>query len=574
MQTLNSVENVAESKVQRPQALDALTASRFFAAMCIVICHTEGMKLTRYFPDQRSSYSLSHCLEFFFALSGFVLFYNYAKIKGPRALKDYFINRVTRIFPLYYLTGFVCMFVPGLNPLGDNPLAPIAVYLLSLQDWFKTNNLLYCLNPAAHSISCEVFYYLVFPFLVMLGGRKTVLAVAGLLAAVVFSYSPLIFPEPYSAFPLRSSMFFLTGMLFAKLFAALKPIQNKFLMRPSLVRTLLFTLLEIGLLTLVCDLSWSITCVYGIAWAPKLAPNLAVFLLSLCFSSIILLFALEQGALAKVLKHKFLVKLGHSSYALFLIHYPLLLVVCHQLNWQMTKVNPAFIICWMSFMIALSLPLHEHVENPCRAYLARYLSGSGSISLGSVTKQYVLRFGIPLMLVFVAAQLIEPVRSVYAACTSPSTQAQFDAIAGEVVSGSENMRFGDLMLLSAKVQVVNKPSGKETTFYTLWSDERGTFKEGYQITHLVDTKGLIIKNLDHPLYKRTLPFSSLWIESVVLPEAELAKPGVQAIALAVCLDTRCILFPIKGQSGQKLEIIGGRLMLPIKPLPVSGSSAK
>ena len=569
MQTLTSVDNVNKTKLERPRSLDALTSSRFFAAMCVVICHTEGMKLTQYFPDQRSSYSLSHCLEFFFALSGFVLLYNYAKIKSKGDLRAYFINRVTRILPLYYLTGFFCLFVPGLSPFGDKPLAPIAVYLFPVQDWFKTDKLLYCLNPAAHSISSEVFFYLLFPFLVMLGARKAAAAVAVLLGSVVLSYSQLCFSEPYSAFPLRSSMFFLTGMLFARLFAAMKPMVGS-----SLIRTSFFSVLEIGLLALACNLSWSVTVEYGISWAPGLPPNLAVFLLSLSFSSLILVLALEQGALSKIFKNRFLVKLGHSSYALFLIHYPLLLVLCQQLNWQNSRAPAAMVISWLIFMIVLSLPLHKHVENPCRDYLARYLSGGGRISLATVFRQYAWRFGIPIFIVLIASLLTEPVRSIYAGCTMPSTREQWNAIDGALLPGSENIRFGELTLLSAKLKVENKPSGKETTLYTLWDDTDGKFSQGYQITHIVDDKGIIIKNVDHQLCKRTLPGSSLWIDPTILPKEDLDKPNSQALAIAVCLDTKCILYPISGPPGQKLEIIGGRLMLPIKPLLVGRSSAK
>src|SRR5262249_10795419 len=117
----------------------------------------------------------------FFVLSGFVLSRSYRSARwDSQGLWRYGIGRVARVYPVYLLSlAVVTPFIAEDPAPGKAPL--VAVHGLLLQGWL--GHLPVNWNTPAWSLSCEMFFYLVFPLaaicLTGAGWRVTLVTAAG-----------------------------------------------------------------------------------------------------------------------------------------------------------------------------------------------------------------------------------------------------------------------------------------------------------------------------------------------------------------------------------------------------------
>jgi peptidoglycan/LPS O-acetylase OafA/YrhL len=156
---------------RRPQ-LDALTSLRFFAALHVVFYHGQAYLL----PSLRGHPWLSNFIEtgpnsvgFFYVLSGFILAYTYLGPPEENRLRrrSFWAARFARVYPVYFFGLVVAApltvygFVQGGATLGWSALVGLAVLLL-VQSWMPQLALAW--NAPGWSLSCEAFFYLLFPF--------------------------------------------------------------------------------------------------------------------------------------------------------------------------------------------------------------------------------------------------------------------------------------------------------------------------------------------------------------------------------------------------------------------------
>ena len=136
-----------------------LTSFRFFAAFIVVILHygnsTGFANLAKNFLT-----SGSQMVTFFFVLSGFVMTITYFN-KPVFSIGDYFSSRIARIVPVYFLALFMSagMFYSP-EHWRDNTVG-LFLNIVLLQSWFPPYPL--SINMPAWSLSIEMFFYLVFP---------------------------------------------------------------------------------------------------------------------------------------------------------------------------------------------------------------------------------------------------------------------------------------------------------------------------------------------------------------------------------------------------------------------------
>ncbi len=161
-----------------------LNGLRFFAAIAVVITHIELIKYQSGFSDIWKNNKLifelgSLGVIFFFVLSGFLITYllmQEKKVTQTVAVKKFYLRRILRIWPLYYLIvllGFLVLpnvhFLdnPYLNKFLDNNFTPnFVLYLLFLP------NLAFSIFAAVPhigqtwSIGVEEQFYILWPLIV------------------------------------------------------------------------------------------------------------------------------------------------------------------------------------------------------------------------------------------------------------------------------------------------------------------------------------------------------------------------------------------------------------------------
>ncbi len=143
------------------QEIRSITGLRAFAAVAVYLNH---FGLPGFSPDWLRNISTNGGLgvPFFFVLSGFVLALAYED--RPLIIRQFFIDRVARIAPTYYVGLALALFYFfATNNLQLDYV--LGAHLLGLQAWFPTSDSGFAFNGPAWTISVEMFLYATFPFL-------------------------------------------------------------------------------------------------------------------------------------------------------------------------------------------------------------------------------------------------------------------------------------------------------------------------------------------------------------------------------------------------------------------------
>ena len=95
-----------------------LGALRFIAAVSVIFHHVEQYKFWAKIPNVWGNTTVdalgSKAVSFFFVLSGFLITYllmEEQKKTGAISVKNFYIRRILRIWPVYYIVVIVCLFV-------------------------------------------------------------------------------------------------------------------------------------------------------------------------------------------------------------------------------------------------------------------------------------------------------------------------------------------------------------------------------------------------------------------------------------------------------------------------------
>jgi len=185
----DSTQLVRGTEVGAARRLDSLTALRFIAAFVVFGYH--GTVLLTGNAAEISAVifgSGQSGVSFFFILSGFVLAWAVRNSDSPGA---FYWRRFSRIYPAYFVTlafGFFVILLTG----ADKPRSVFAP-LFMIQAWVPNPQVVLAVNVPAWSLSCETFFYAVFPLFVLairnLSRRsKLVFGVSLLVAVFVFAF--------------------------------------------------------------------------------------------------------------------------------------------------------------------------------------------------------------------------------------------------------------------------------------------------------------------------------------------------------------------------------------------------
>lgn len=146
----------------RPQ-LHNLTALRAFAALSIFIHHLKVFGIDA--SQSIRNMDLECAVSFFFVLSGFVLSYSFAgRFLDWRDVRHFVFQRFFRLWPVHMLCSFVALVTL------HEPASLLTAYLTTTlqSSWIPTYGTAYAYNGVSWSISVELFFYLLLPFILIL----------------------------------------------------------------------------------------------------------------------------------------------------------------------------------------------------------------------------------------------------------------------------------------------------------------------------------------------------------------------------------------------------------------------
>jgi peptidoglycan/LPS O-acetylase OafA/YrhL len=250
-------------------------------------------------------------VELFFAISGFILgvpFASHHLLNGPRVkLKQYFLRRLTRLEPPYFLSFPLWMAMQWV--VWHRPLSDMAPHLLA--NCVYIHNLVFgafpgAVNSVAWSLEVEVQFYLLVPLLALVFSisdariRRAVILMTMAGAAVLGLplYHSLHFHYSIAYY----LPFFLAGFLICDLYVARRGWSPSF--------------------------AWDAIafCLWPLVWY----PGRYVDHLLLPFAIVALYIAAFRGRIcAALFGQRLLTNIGGMCYSIYLLHFPLIYAVKH-----------------------------------------------------------------------------------------------------------------------------------------------------------------------------------------------------------------------------------------------------
>jgi peptidoglycan/LPS O-acetylase OafA/YrhL len=185
--------------------LSSLTPLRGIAALLVAVFHFE-MAAARFVPAAQTMF-FERCylmVDLFFIMSGFIMMHVYSshfkeRIQG-NALKDFFVARFARIYPLHLFTlVLLVVIVRWLTNWGNPPIifeqtSDILPNVFLLQSFGVMH--IYSWNIPSWSISAESAAYLLFPLIALGINKKKTLSVVILTILIVAAYYSIMYLLP------------------------------------------------------------------------------------------------------------------------------------------------------------------------------------------------------------------------------------------------------------------------------------------------------------------------------------------------------------------------------------------
>lgn len=351
--------------------LKALTSLRFFAAAVVVVHHLSGGSL--------SFDGGAHGVAFFFALSGFILAYNYQALPSWSDQRRFLINRFARLWPAH-VVGIVAVFLVLPELFAVTSWEQIISNLAMVQAWIPINGIAYSINGPSWSISTEFAFYLAFLFLIQDFRRTWWWKLAGTLGVaislvVLASALRLPWSAPnlitdcstllYIFAPARLFEFTL-GMCAAFVWRVLSP-------RIKEGSILLWTTIELAAVVLVAWTTWATHAYLGQAPIYYWIVSAAITIPALMLISVM---ALQRGWISAMLSIGPMVILGEISYSIYLLHGPIdyFILILHKPE----SAWLGYAACIASILVA-SLLTWLLVEGPARKLIRSFGRGRKDI---------------------------------------------------------------------------------------------------------------------------------------------------------------------------------------------------
>ena len=332
-----------------------LTGLRWVAALLVYLSHTIGdnnlpKSLLRFSENGYSGVTV------FFILSAFILTINYQEPLDIRSTFRYLVARAARILPIYY-TVLVFVLLQTKLTSGEIPSWSWK-HILLIQVWDADVGVSMGLNGPAWSIGVEVFFYLVFPFLLIIfsrmlktfgsSGLLTVIGV-GLITLFYFKFRHGESHRLLYRNPLTRIGDFIYGIGLAGIYLTIP--KNK----STQILASFMTYVSISSIVLMMYFTSPQT---AISWDLQYALPAGILILSLALN--------QTSRLSRLFSTKAFLRLGEISFTFYLIH--------KVLPFEGYLKNTTFFamvyyILNIALFCAVSYSLYQFVEKPSRKFI-------------------------------------------------------------------------------------------------------------------------------------------------------------------------------------------------------------
>lgn len=342
--------------------IEQITFTRFIAAISIVIFHCG--KNSFLFNNKYVSFIFEQAnvgVSYFFILSGFVMIIAYGNKKVD--FIEYIKNRLARIYPIYFIAIFVIL---GITLFQNINKVNLLLNIFMIQSWLPEKAL--TLNFPGWSLSVEMFFYIIFPFLINNIYSKSKFKTISISIILFWIISQITFHlvvyqilrTPYFSIsdlnyhPILHLNEFLIGNLAGLYF--IEKLKDK--------RKNYFPFILATLLILILLLKFPI------------GLNFHNGLLAIIFVPLILLISLSNDKVTNLFSNKIFVFLGEISFGIYILHIPVWMVFS---DYRMEKYlglnkyfdfTASFLIRFVILLVISSVS-YLFVEKPLRSIIKK-----------------------------------------------------------------------------------------------------------------------------------------------------------------------------------------------------------
>ena len=368
--------------MRAPKRLYALDAVRGFAALAVVVFHWQlwgvdanriapagGFPLPRAIAEALLTFfyqSGISAVGLFFTLSGFVFYWLYRRAIQEHRVggRWFFVDRFSRLYPLYFVTllwawgghNLYAWMNQGPNwSSGANDFTGFLRQVFVFPLW--TPHRVIGFNLPAWSLAVEALLYTLFFFMASRGMARTGSTLAMLLAAIV--------ADRYSSdISYGMTSFFMGGLSYL----AFERVEGAWLER---------------VLRVILGVSWPLAIVFGCGLV-RLALTPLAFLdhfyaMVVLFPATVLYLAILETRRGPV--GRGLAWLGDSTYAIYLVHFPLMLttaIAWRSVGGDLQRLRSPFVLAtFVVVVVLLALACHRFFERPMQAWIRRRFSSHG-----------------------------------------------------------------------------------------------------------------------------------------------------------------------------------------------------
>jgi peptidoglycan/LPS O-acetylase OafA/YrhL len=358
-----------------------LTSLRFFFALAVFFTHikiaisSENIFLNNLYSAVFAEGYVG--VSFFFILSGFVLSYSYRGriINKSITKKEFILSRIIRIYPLHFITLFLALPMSLKNIIISlkgvtHFAAKLFFNMFLVQSYIPNNNVYFSFNGPSWSISNELFFYLMFPFLIIFFNKIKKLYYIILLIMIIFLYPILILLTPanlrYDLFyinPIFRIIDFILGIYLFSFYEIFYKI--KWFFRAN--KRVVYSVFEISTLSL-----FLIFLFYSKSFISDLRYSYYYWI---PMSLIILVFAFQNGIISHFLSKNIFILLGEISFSFYLIHQIILryLVGINIKYYHFASSDIALIIFALFISLGFSYLSFSYIEIPLGKYFRKSL---------------------------------------------------------------------------------------------------------------------------------------------------------------------------------------------------------